>query len=50
MGGFVYRAIAPPDAILAAFDDRGEKEYVVDPTLLRDVKRVEVVAPQELEN
>ena len=46
MGGFVYRAIAPPDAILAGFNDRGEEEYVVDPTRLRAVRRVEVVSPE----
>jgi len=48
MGGFVYQAIAPPEAILAGFNDRGEEEYVVDPTLLRAVRRVEVVAPEIL--
>jgi hypothetical protein len=45
-GGFVYCAVAPPEAVLAGFSDRSESEYVIDPALLRSVHRVEVVAPE----
>jgi hypothetical protein len=44
---FVYSAVAPPDAFLGGFGVRDEPEYVVDPSLLTDVKQVEVV-PSEL--
>jgi hypothetical protein len=46
-GVFVYSAVAPPDAFLGGFGARDEAEYVVDPSLLTDVKQVEVV-PSEL--
>ncbi len=42
-GGIVYSAIAPPEAILGGFDEREEAEYVVDPKMLRAVKRIEVI-------
>ena len=45
LGGFVYSALAEPNAILGAFNDRNEAEYIVDPALLRGVQRVEIVAP-----
>jgi hypothetical protein len=44
-GGFVYSAVAPPDAILAGFDVHREGEYVVDPARLSKVQRVEIVPP-----
>lgn len=31
----LYRAIAPPEAILGIFNERGEQEVVVDPKLLK---------------
>ena len=31
LGGFVYSAVADPDAILGGFSDRNEAEYIVDP-------------------
>lgn len=38
---YVYRAVAPPAAILAGFGERDEAEYVVDPSLLEGLKLVE---------
>ncbi len=42
-GGFIFGVECPPNAILAGFGDRDEKEYVVDPELLPRVRLVEVV-------
>ena len=37
----VYRAVAPPRAVLAQFDGRGEEEVVVEPAELVDVTNIE---------
>jgi hypothetical protein len=36
----VFRATAPPEAVLALFDDRREREVVVDPTLITGINHV----------
>lgn len=35
--GKVYKALIPPDGILASFSSRGENEIVVDPSKLRNI-------------
>jgi hypothetical protein len=37
---FVFQATAHPEAVLGLFDDRREREVVVDPTLIADISRV----------
>jgi hypothetical protein len=37
---FVFQASAGEDAVLALFDDRREREVVIDPALITDVRRV----------
>jgi hypothetical protein len=44
-GGFLYRAEAPPDSILAGFAKREEAEYVADPAKLRKIRLVKKVNP-----
>jgi len=45
LGGFVYSAVVPPEAVLGGVDDREESEYLVDPARLPRVRRVEIVQP-----
>ena len=37
---FAFQATAYPEAVLALFDDRREREVVVDPTPIADISRV----------
>lgn len=45
-GGFVYTVLAPPEAVLAGFADRDESEYVLNPSGLPPVRRVEIIRPE----
>lgn len=41
--GAIWSAIIEPGAVLGVFDNNGEKELVVDPAMLRDVRLVETL-------